>query len=73
MKCKEIVTRTNYKKVLGKRQMYLYAQTSLKQFVASRIVCTKREKVYSKSNWDDAIVSIYRNNELFEFFISINT
>ena len=70
MKCREIVTRTNYKKVLGKKHMYLYAQASLKQFVASRIVCTKREEVYTKSNWNVEVVCIYRNKEFEEFFMN---
>ena len=64
MKCREIVTWTNYKKVLGKNHMYLYAQASLKQFVASRIVCTKWEEVYTKSNWNVEVVCIYRNKHI---------
>ena len=45
-----------------------WSNSSLQESFAQR-----REKVYSKSNRDDAIVSIYRDNEFFEFFISINT
>ncbi len=52
--------------MLGKKHMYLYAQASLKQFVASRIVCTKREEVYTKSNWNVEVVCIYRNKEFEE-------
>ena len=52
------------------KQKYLYAQASLKQFVASRIVCTEREEIHTKSNWSVEIVIIYRNKEFEEFFMN---